>query len=81
MPDTRIIKTVSELKSFFFHYLSGNPTSVMRKLGLAGVIVDSKIRKDAMLGECQGKMTINGRVRAFKFDNLKGGVYRATIET
>jgi hypothetical protein len=42
-------------------------------------MVDSKLRRDILLGENCGKITINGRVEKYEFKNLTGGVYLCTV--
>ena len=77
--DTRRIKSEDELNNFFFYHLAGNPTPVIKKRGIAGVVVDTKLRRDVLTGQREGNITINGTVLQYQFKSLGGGVWKCTL--
>lgn len=77
--NTRAFKTEQEVKEFFFRNLTNQPSPVMVKAANAGIIVDTKLRREILTGENCGKIIINGRVRSFNFTNMKGGVWLCTL--
>ena len=44
-----------------------------------GVFVTSKIRKEVLTGESQGRIILDGTVKRIAFKNLGCGVYKAYI--
>lgn len=44
-----------------------------------GIFVSSKVRKEILLGDHQGKTIMNGCVREIGFKNQGGGIWRAFL--
>lgn len=41
-----------------------------------GLLISSALRREILLGSSFGKKIVNGSLRKFEFENLKGGVWR-----
>lgn len=74
----KAIKCYKELKEYFFRIkrFSNRGEDFLNK----GIFIDSKIRKECLISEDQGKMILEGRIREILFENKGSGVYRAYLE-
>lgn len=73
-----IYKTEQDVREFFFLNLR-NPNPVSLKRADQGIFVSSKVRKEILLGESQGKGIFEGTVRSFEFENVGGGVWKCKL--
>lgn len=71
----RTIETPEDLNDWFFRRQS-LPNEM-----LDGVNITTKIRRDVLTSESQGKIVLNGKLYWISFDNLGGDVYRAYVNT
>ena len=76
----QLIKTQEELYEHFMFCSRSNASERIKKQIFEGVNVTSKIRRDVMTNNRQGKITIGGIVKQIVFENLGGGVYLAKVE-
>lgn len=77
--DKRRIRNEDELRDFFHGTLAGNPSPRTKRMGIAGVVVDTELRREVMTGINEGRIVISGRVLDFEFKSMGGGVWRCTI--
>lgn len=66
------ITTGDDLYDYFFRCTKARETD-------ASVFVSTKIRKEVLLNEKQGSITLNGKVRKIEFENMGGGVWKAAV--
>ena len=71
MINERKIQSGNELHEWFFATRNNDR--------LSSVMVDNNVRKDVLLGNNQGKITIDGTVKRIQFDNKTGGVWLAKL--
>lgn len=71
------VKNGDDLRQWF---LALGPHPRAEQMWQEGVCVTTKIRRETLTHDRQGKIVLKGTVRTIKFDNLGGGVYRATLE-
>lgn len=76
----QLIQTQEDLYNHFMFCSRPGVTDYIKNQLLNGVNVTSKIRRDVMTNERQGKITIGGTVKQIVFENLGGGVYLAKVE-
>lgn len=77
--DNRRFQTVAEVKEFFCFAYSGVPNYFNKKDADAGILIDTKLRREILTGDQSDRVAVNGRVRTFKFEDLKGGVWRCKL--
>lgn len=77
MGNRKMIKA-QDVVEWFSSY--NNPSPMQKKALDKGLYIDTKCRKELLLGEWGGKMIVGGRVRHFQFKNLGGGVWSVTLE-
>jgi hypothetical protein len=77
--DNRRIRNEDELRKFFYATLAGDASPVQKRRGEAGVMVDTKLRREVLTGIDEGKIIINGRVLSYQFKSLGGGVWKCTL--
>ena len=72
----KAIESGEDLYEFFFRAkrIGGN---VGEQRVTDGIFVDSKVRKEVLTSEKQGKITIGGSIKLIEFVDIGGGVYRA----
>ncbi len=63
----------------FFHINLRNPSPISLKRVSNGIYISSKVRKQILLGEPQGKGIFEGTVKKFEFENIGGGVWKCTL--
>lgn len=73
---SELIRNEQELRDWFCN--TSNGWGVKKKL-TAGIFVSSKIRKEVLTSNYQGKITLRGRVMMINFENHHGGVWRAYL--
>lgn len=66
-----LINDRSELVEFFAKKVMGKYPEF--------AYISSKVRKDVLIGEYQGKFVQGGTVKRFVFENTGGGVYKVTV--
>ena len=71
--DNRLFKSEADVK----HWVMGR-RNVPSELD-EGILIDSKLRREILIGENSGRITLNGHVREFKFENLRGGVWKLSL--
>ena len=71
---SQLIRSKEELVSYLTTKL------VASKLPPESVNVTTKIRREVMTDELQGRFVLAGRYKKLKFKSLGGGVYLASIE-
>ena len=74
--DNRLFKTEDDVRHYFIA-LSNYPVDAVIKS--KGIMIDTKLRKDILVGPNFGKVTINGCVEEYVFKNLGGGVWNVTV--
>lgn len=67
------IKNADELRQWFFE--KRNNAGMLK----SGIMVSTKIRRDALTSIYQNKILVEGRTYHLLFENLGGGVYRAYL--
>lgn len=72
MPD--MFKNGEELYKFFTD--NQKNSKIMNEKPM----VSTKVRKDVLVDERQGKLIINGTVMRINFENIGGGVYKAFLD-
>lgn len=77
--DNRRFQTVEEVKDFFCFAYSGVPNFLKKKEADSGILIDTKLRRELLTGHQSDCVIVNGRVRTFKFEDLKGGVWRCKL--
>ena len=73
-----IYQSEQDVREFFFLNLR-NPNPVSLKRADQGIFVSSKVRKEILLGESQGKGIFEGTVRSFEFENVGGGAWKCKL--
>lgn len=77
--DNRKFRTVAEVKEFFCFSYSREANYLKKKEADAGILIDTKLRRELLTGYQSDRVAVNGRVRTFKFEDLKGGVWRCKL--
>jgi len=73
-----LIKTAGDLQEWFCSLNRLNEYHLNRALN-DGVHVSTKVRKEFLCSENQGKFILKGTVVKAKFENIGGGVYRVGV--
>ena len=73
------IRNGNDLIEWFFGLSKHNQTHMQLKMLNNGINVDSEIRKEILISEDQGRITIRGQVMMIKFKSLGGGVWLSTL--
>ncbi len=73
------IQDAMELYEYFSKLSRANTLNPNGRQHILEVFVTGKIRKDVMCSVEQGKIILEGRVKRILFENLGGGVYKATV--
>ena len=74
-----MLQSAKELAEYFYSYSKLSASNFIRYKN-KGVMVSTKVRKDFLTSELQGRICIAGTFYTVCFDNLGGGVYRAYIK-
>lgn len=73
-----LIKTADELQEWLCSLNKLNEFHFNRALS-AGVYVSTKVRKEYLRSDCQGRFILKGSSVMAKFESIGGGVYRAGV--
>lgn len=79
MIDNRLFRTPREVSDFFIRLSNPMFSKLDQNKKDRGIMIDTKLRREILTGENEGKVTINGRVEKYEFKNLTGGVYLCTV--
>lgn len=75
-----LIRNEEELRDFFFG-ITNLPNSLRVRPAYNTVNVGTKVRREVMLSNDQGRIVMDGRVKQIVFKSLGGGVWNASLET
>ena len=71
-----LIQTATDVYQLLYQY---SRSDRRKELLSKGVYISSKIRKEILISENQGKITLDGQVKWINFKNKTGGVWLANI--
>ena len=75
----KLINNENDLRVWCFETLKYRPEPLHYEKLCEGVHVDSKVRREVLIGRNQGKIVLEGKVKEIEFERLGGGVYKAYV--